>query len=98
MSAALHSHLTWTPRDAVEAKEAVLSIQDHPGLDAILEAVEQRKLDLTSQLLTRAPSDQGAEYADILGKMKGLDELPLLIAGIIENGRRMEHVLREDEN
>lgn len=95
---ALSSHLTWEPREAVAAKEAVREIEDHPGLRAILEAIDQRKLDLTSQLLTKPPSEQGAEYADVIGKLKGLDELPLIIAGIIENGRKAEMAVREQED
>jgi hypothetical protein len=93
---ALTTHLNWKPREAVDAKEAVLDINEHPGLQAILDSVEQRKLDITSQLLTRPPRDQGAEYADLIGTLKGLEELPLLIAGIVEYGRKAEHALREE--
>lgn len=98
MAHALSTHLTWTPEAAVAAKDAVLDIAGGPGLDAIYEAIEQRKLDLTSQLLTRSPTDQGADYADLIGKLKGLEELPLIVSGIIENGRRAEQILRDQDD
>lgn len=94
---ALTTHLTWTPREAVVAKNAVSAIAEHPGLEAITEALEMRKLELVSQLLTREPSDKGADYERVLGQIRGLEELPLLINGIIEHGKRQEQVLTREE-
>ena len=93
---ALTTHLTWTPLEAVTAKDAVNALSD-AGLDAIYEAIEQRKLDLVSQLLTREPSDKGADYERVLGQIRGLEEVPLLVNGIVEHGRRNEIALRQEE-
>lgn len=84
-------------KERIAAKDAVLDIEDHPGLQAILAQVEQRKLDLTTQLLAKRPTDQGADYADFIGQLKGLEELPLLVQGVIEQGREAEIALREQD-
>lgn len=94
---AISSHLTWPARRAVEAKDAVSAIEDHEGLVAVYEAIEQRKLDLVRQLSHRTPSDSGAEYADLIGQIKGLEEVPLIVAGIVENGRDAESRLRDEQ-
>jgi hypothetical protein len=87
---------TWEPREAVERKDALNSILDSPGLDAIYAAIEARKADLTSQLLTRNPDDSASAYADAIGRLKSYEEFPLLIAGILEKGREAELALREE--
>lgn len=91
----LTTHLRWEPREAVAAKEDVLLIEDHPGLSAIYDAIEAKKLDLTRQLAAMASTDNGAQYADIIGQIKALDDFPMIVAGIIEYGRKAEFELRE---
>jgi hypothetical protein len=86
---------TWTPAKAADAKDQVQAIEDHPGLERIREAVEARKLELVQQLAGTKPDDNASVYADVIGQIKGLGDFDAIIAGIIENGRKAEMKLRE---
>lgn len=97
MAYAIVNSLDWTPREAVKHKDALMQIADSEGLDAIYAAVEARKTDLTSQLLTRKPEDSAAAYAEMVGRLKTLDEFPLIIQGIVEKGREGEMLLRDEQ-
>jgi hypothetical protein len=66
-------------------------------LGAIYAAIEARKADLTSQLLTRNPTENASEYAEAIGRLKSLEEFPLLIQGILEKGREAELALRDEQ-
>lgn len=87
----------WDPREAVQAKDDLLAIEDHPGLQAVLRAVEARKIALVEQVAGMPPSQDGAVYADLLGQVKALTDFPLIIEGIIQNGRAKENDLRAHE-
>src|SRR6266542_2250359 len=87
----------WEPAEAIERAEAVRMLEDHPGLLAIYDAIEQRKLELVSQLLTRAPSDMAADKERLIGLVAGFEEFPRIIQGIIDNGRKAESLRREEE-
>lgn len=98
MSRALTTDLArWDPREAVEAKDALLAIEDHPGLQAIYRAVEARKVGLVEQVAGMPPTQDGSVYADLLGQVKALTDFPLIIEGIIQNGRAKENDLRAHE-
>lgn len=97
MPAAITNSLDWTPREAVKHKEALLEIAETDGLEAIYQAVEARKLHLTSQLLTQKPEDSAAAYAEMVGRLKTLEEFPLIIQGIVEKGREGELLLRDEQ-
>ena len=93
--ALIHPLKTWNDAQAIDAKDAVLSLEDHPGLTAIYDAIEKRRIDLIDELTLTNPSDNAAEYADKIGMVKGLAEIPAIVDGIIENGRRAEQALRD---
>lgn len=95
---ALTTHLSWSPVEAVEAASEVQRIISHPGLDAIMSAIEQRKAAVLDELTQMQPSDESAAYADKLGQLRALGELPLIVQGILENGRAAEHKLRQQES
>jgi hypothetical protein len=79
----------------VARKDALADIADSAGLEAVYAAVEAHKLHLTSQLLTMTPEDSASKYADLIGRLKALEEFPLIVQGIIEHGREAELALRE---
>jgi hypothetical protein len=66
-------------------------------MDTIYAALEARKADLTSQLLTRKPEDSAAAYAEMIGRLKSYEEFPLLIAGVLERGSEAELDLRAEQ-
>lgn len=92
----LTTHLTWDRSESIAAKRDVLTIAESAGLASIFEAIEQRKLDLVTQLLTRTPSDSGAEYERIIGQIRGLEEVPMIVEGVIEHGRRNERAVENE--
>lgn len=88
----------WDPAAAANAAEALREIEDHPGLRAIFEAVDARKVELTSRLLTSPPSENAADKERQIGVIAGLEQFPLIVAGIIDNGRKAEARLRAERD
>lgn len=87
----------WTDREAVEAARDVESLVDHPGYEHLLDAVVLRVEALHAELIDKKPSSSAAEYADIVGQLRGLRELHGLAEGVIRYGRKAEEALRQEE-
>ena len=83
-------HLSaWSEQEQLTAAEQVKSLLEHPGWEYVTEAARLR-IELVQHQLLNVRSDSAADYADLAGQMKGLQELPALAQGIIEQGERTE--------
>lgn len=73
-------------RERVRAGEAVDELMRHPGWAALMEAVRQYQDILTRKLLSRAPSNEGAAYADTVGELRGVAAIKAVALGLIQQG------------
>lgn len=81
-------------RDAIERKDALDGFKDSPQYAALMEGVEQYKLQLTRQVIYGEASSEGVYYERLLSQIRGLDALPGILDGIVEHGRKAEAEMR----
>lgn len=88
---------TWEPEHAAEARSAVRELLRHPGWAYLEEARGLYEAQLVDALLTTSPTDEGAEYADKAGEVRGVRALDGIVAGIELKGDEAAAELRERE-
>lgn len=81
----------------VEIGERVKALIEHPGFDDLCEVLKVHRDGLVAMLIHRKPDPEAASYADIVGHLRGLDEIVPLALGIVENGKNAAAELRGAE-
>jgi hypothetical protein len=90
--------LSWSNSRAAFAAEQVAALTEHPGWEALLEAVNIRIGQIQLEMMMRRrPYSSAEEYADRIGQMKGLRQIEQIVAGVIEYGRTAEAAMRAEE-
>ena len=79
-------HLTWGDNRAVEAKNAVAELIEHPGWEYLREALQMRESQLVNSLLSESATDEGARYAELVGAINAIRTVPNVVEGILEYG------------
>lgn len=97
MNVPLSTHLTWSNTRAVQAKNAVAELVQHPGWEYLAEAFKQREEMLVNGLLSETPSDAGARYAELIGELNAIRSFGSLVDGVIEYGSKAEERLNASE-
>lgn len=87
----------WSNTHAVQAKNAVAELVQHPGYEYLLEAIKLREETLVTALLSESPSDEGARYAERIGELNAVRSFPSLAQGVIEYGQQAETELNDSE-
>jgi hypothetical protein len=96
MDAPIKGHLTWDPDRALEAREAVRDLKEHPGFEFLREAFEQRVTKLTKVLVNTDPTDEGSQYAAALAEIRAYQEFDRIVEGIEEYGSEAVYLMRPD--
>lgn len=87
----------WDDTTALQAAETVGWLVQQPGWEFFLAGLEQHERSEHKQLLAQKPTDNGAEYADRVGQLKGLRKAAEVARTIIDNGRAIEEMDRKEE-
>lgn len=92
-------HLTFedSTGEAIQRKDAALQLPGSAGWAAFLEGVEQRKLQLMTEVTYGKASPEGVDYERVLSQIRGLDQVEGILEGVIQYGRRAEQELRKLE-
>lgn len=80
-----------------EAETAALRVRElieHPGWSILLDSLQEWQRFEQLQLM-REPAGDPTIYERRLGEMNGLELLPSLAAGVVENGRKAAERLRD---
>lgn len=75
-------HLDWNRERALEARHEVRELTQHPGWEFLTDALSRYETSLVDELLATDPTDEGAKYADLLGKINGVRSIPGIVEGI----------------
>lgn len=80
----------WTPAEAVSAGDAVEGLTLHPGYPHLIRAIEAIETVARKQLMSLSPTNNGAEYADRVGELKGIRKCREVADHIIEHAKFVE--------
>ena len=87
----------WLPFfDALAERYKVL-VPEHPGFGDLCGVLKIHRDGLVAVLMHRKPDSEAASYADMVGHLRGLDEIVPLARGIVENGKNAAAELRGAE-
>lgn len=86
----------WRKKDLAQARYELLGTEAQSAVRYLLNAVNDYKLLLVTDLTSMEPSVDGAKYAQVVGKITALEEVPQILQGLLEEGERAEDDLRQE--
>lgn len=87
-----------SPQERVEAGDRVAHLMEHPGWVDLMEGIRVHQEGKTAMLMGTRPTSEGAQYAGMVGELKGLSEIKAIAAGIVKQGETDAVELRAVEN
>ena len=84
----------WSDEKRVEASELIAELKGHPGWALLVEAVESHKSQVSLQLETQR-GDVAADYANLIGEIRGLGSLLKTADLTIQAGAKAADRLKE---
>lgn len=69
--------------------EQVEEMLNHPGFQALAHALHIHKESLLRQRTLRKADSDASAYADVMGHIRGLDEVVPLARGLVQNGNEV---------
>lgn len=86
-----------SPAEIAEAGRQMEGFLESDAYRSLGTAIRAHQGNLTSVLLGKAPSENGAPYADVVGQLKGVAMIEPILRGVIASGKQAEAQLREAE-
>lgn len=83
--------------ERITAGEHVATLITLPGFDDLTQALDARARNRMKHLMANPVQESPAAYANELGYMRGLADVPKAAEQIIQAGREAEHAVRERE-
>jgi hypothetical protein len=87
----------WDKGDLANIRQALREEAAETSVNALIDAVSDYKLTLVTDLTQMSPTENGAEYAQVVGKIAALEEVPQILQGLLEEGEQAEDDLRPKE-
>jgi hypothetical protein len=87
----------WDKGDFANIRQALREEAAETSVNALIDAVSDYKLTLVTDLTQMSPTENGAEYAQVVGKIAALEEVPQILQGLLEEGEQAEDDLRPKE-
>ena len=92
----LTQHLKdWTPRELIEAADAVRLMRESPGWAALTRAVDDRLRAEQIAAMRSTPHGESARHERMIGQWAGLTEVAQIAEGIVRLGEEAEREQRE---
>lgn len=83
-------------REQVVVGEQVEELLSHPGFQALVHALHIHKEGLLLQRTLRKADPDASAYADVMGHIRGLDEVVPIARGLAQNGKDVAERRREE--
>lgn len=87
-----------TPQERAAAGERVSDLMGHPGWDDFEAGLRAYQDILTRQLMGTRPTQEGAQYAGIVGELKGLSLAKAVATGLVRQGETDATEIRAAED
>lgn len=76
--------------------EQVEEMLNHPGFQALAHALHIHKESVLRARTFRKADPDAAAYADVMGHIRGLDEVVPIARGLVQNGKEVAERRREE--
>lgn len=86
---------SWDNETAEEAGQVVATLVESPAWKYLLEAIQDFQRNEQKIQMMTPPADNPAEYERNIGLLLGLEILPSIAQGVVENGREASRKLRD---